>query len=88
MSKVQTLSMKQVHKLVLTFSLVFLSLLLMGCEGFKFTGSMCESLQPGEVSGECRAYDEEEAQKASIPVKDDTGECLKCNEAEKLEILQ
>lgn len=88
MSKVQTLSMKQVHKLVLTFSLVFLSLLLMGCEGFKFTGSMCESLQPGEVSGECRAYDEEEAQKASIPVKDDTGECLKCNEAEKLEIRQ
>lgn len=59
-----------------------------GCEGFKLTGSMCESLQPGQVSTECRAYDEEAAQKASEPVKDDSGECLKCNEAEKLEIRQ
>ncbi len=58
------------------------------CEGFKFTGSMCESLQPGQVSTECKAYDDEEAKKASTPKKDDSGECLKCNEAEKLEVHQ
>lgn len=88
MSKIQKLSVKQFQNYVLKLSLIFLSLLLMGCEGFKFTGSMCESLQPGQVSSECRAYDEEEAQKASAPVKDDSGECLKCNEVEKLEIRQ
>ncbi len=70
------------------FLLILLPFLLTACEGFKLTGSMCESLQPGQVSTECRAYDEEEAQKASTPAKDDTGECLKCNEAEKLEIHQ
>ena len=68
--------------------LVLFSFLLTACEGFKLTGSMCESLQPGQVSAECRAYDEEEARRASEPVKDDSGECLKCNEAEKLEIRQ
>lgn len=89
MSNVLKSVMKQFRKLVLTFSLAFLSLMTLGCEGFKFTGSMCESLQPGQVSGECRAYDEEEAQKASVaPAKDDSGECLECNEAEKLEIRQ
>ena len=59
-----------------------------GCEGFKFTGSMCESLQPGQVSRECRAYDEDEARRASEPPKDDAGECLECNKAEKLEVHQ
>lgn len=80
--------MSKFQNYVLKLSLIFLSFLLMGCEGFKLTGSMCESLQPGQVSSECRAYDEEEAQKASVPVKDDAGECLECNEAEKLEIRQ
>jgi hypothetical protein len=88
MSKMQKSRMKQLHSFTLTSSFILLSLLMMGCEGFKFTGSMCESLQPGQVSNECRAYDEDEAQKASVPVKDDSGECLKCNEAEKLEIRQ
>lgn len=59
---------------------------LIGCEGFKFTGSMCESLQPGAVSSECRAYNEEEAAKASEHEVDDSGKCLKCNKAEKIEI--
>jgi len=69
-----------------SFFLISFVFLLTACEGFKFTGSMCESLQPGQVSTECRAYDEEEAQKSSEPVEDDAGECLECNEAEKLEI--
>jgi hypothetical protein len=57
-----------------------------GCEGFIVTGTMCESLQPGEVSTECRPYSEEEAAKASEPSKDDSGECLKCNKAEEVEL--
>ncbi len=72
-------------KLLLMISFAVLSV---GCEGFKFTGSMCESLQPGQVSSECRAYDEEEARRASEPPKDDSGECLECNKAEKLEVHQ
>ena len=60
----------------------------MACEGFKFTGTMCESLQPGQALSECQAYDEEAAQKASVPPKDDSGECLKCNEAKELQIRQ
>ena len=88
MSKTQELKIKPLQQNALKCLLICFSLLLMGCEGFKFTGSMCESLQPGQVSGECRAYDEEEAEKASVPVKDDSGECLKCNEPEKLEIRQ
>ena len=58
------------------------------CEGFKFTGTMCESLQPGQSLSECQAYDEEAAEKASVPPKEDSGECLECNKAEKLEIRQ
>lgn len=65
-----------------------ISFFLIGCEGFKFTGSMCESLQPGAVSSECRAYNEEEAAKASEYKVDDSGECLKCKKAEKIEIRQ
>ena len=41
------------------------ALLMMGCEGFRLQGTMCDSMQPGEVSTECRAYSEEEAAKAS-----------------------
>ena len=82
--------MRKSKGLLLVESSLLLSFMLMfaACEGFKFTGSMCESLQPGQVSSECRAYDDEEAQKASEPVKDDSGECLKCNEAKKLEVHQ
>lgn len=69
------------------FGLV-ISFFLIGCEGFKFTGSMCESLQPGAVSAECRAYNEEEAAKASEHEADSAGVCLKCNKAEKIEIRQ
>lgn len=68
------------------FVMCMLALLVLGCEGFKLTGSMCDSLQPGEVSTECRAYNEEEAQKASEHQVDDSGACLKCQEAEKIEI--
>lgn len=68
--------------------ILILSLILTGCEGFKLTGSMCESLQPGEVSAECRAYDEEEAAKASEHKVDESGACLKCKDAEKIEIRQ
>lgn len=57
-----------------------------GCEGFRLTGTMCESLQPGEVSTQCVPYSEEEAEKASEPPKDDSGECLKCNKAEEVEL--
>lgn len=65
---------------------IVLVMLVSGCEGFKLTGTMCDSLQPGEVSTECRAYNEEEAQKASEHQVDDQGKCLKCEEAEKIEI--
>lgn len=65
---------------------VLLSLLFMGCEGFRLTGTMCESLQPGEVSAECVPYSDEEAAKASEPAKDNSGECLKCNKADKVEL--
>jgi hypothetical protein len=66
--------------------LVLFSFVLMGCEGFRLTGTMCESLQPGEVSTQCVPYSEEEAAKASEPRKDDSGECLKCNKAEEVEL--
>jgi hypothetical protein len=66
--------------------LVLFSFMSMGCEGFRLTGTMCESLQPGEVSTQCVPYSEEEAAKASEPIKDDSGECLKCNEAEEVEL--
>jgi len=65
-----------------------LFLFFMGCEGFRLTGSMCDSLQPGEVSTECRAYNDEEATKASEHDVDESGECLKCKKAEKIEIRQ
>jgi hypothetical protein len=62
-------------------------LLLIGCSGFKITGRMCDTLQPGEsVPAECRAYSEEEAEKASIPPKEEEMECPGCSEAEKLEL--
>ena len=86
MSRVQDFQMKTLQQYVLKCLLVCVSLLLVGCEGFKFTGAMCESMQPGQSLAECRAYDEEAAEKASTPAKDDSGECLECNEAEKLEI--
>ena len=65
---------------------VGLSFLLMGCEGFKFQGTMCDSMQPGQVSTECHAYSEEEAQKATEHKVDKKGECLKCKKAEKIQI--
>ncbi len=80
--------MNKTRRFVKGFLLLLLSFFLTACEGFKLTGSMCESLQPGQVSTECRAYDEEEAQKASTPKKDDSGECLKCKKIEELEIRQ
>ena len=66
--------------------LILFSFVSMGCEGFRLTGTMCESLQPGEVSTQCVPYSEEEAAKASTPQKDDSGECLKCNKAEEVEL--
>ena len=68
------------------YTLLIITFFLIGCEGFKFTGSMCESLQPGAVSAECRAYNEEEAAKASEHEVDETGACLECDKAEKIEI--
>jgi len=47
---------------------------------------MCESMQPGEVSTECRNYNEEEATKSSLPMYDEHGECLRCKKPEKIEI--
>lgn len=72
----------------LSRSLFLLSFLfcLTGCEGFRLTGTMCESLQPGDVSTQCVPYSDEEAAKASEPPKDDSGECLKCNKAEEVEL--
>ncbi len=70
------------------YFIVIVSIFLIGCEGFKFTGSMCDSLQPGEVSTECRAYNEEEAEKASKHKADESGVCLKCQKAEKIEIRE
>lgn len=67
--------------------LVF-SFFLLGCAGFKFNASMCESLQPGEVSTQCENYSEEEAAKASLPLYDENGECLRCKKPEKIEIRQ
>lgn len=68
------------------YFILVISLFLMGCEGFKVSGRMCESLQPGEVSSECRAYNEEEAEEASQDKRNDSGTCLKCSKAEKIEI--
>jgi len=67
---------------------VFIALFLTGCEGFKFNASMCESLQPGEVSTQCENYNEEEAAKASLPLYDENGECLRCKKPEKIEVRQ
>lgn len=68
---------------------LILTLFLTGCEGFKISGQMCESLQPGQsTSAACRPYSEEEAQKASETKKEDSGECLKCKEAQRLELRQ
>jgi len=79
----------QCRKIFKTLGIYFImgfSFIVMGCEGFKLTGSMCETLQPGEVSAECRAYKEEEAARASEHRVDDSGECLKCKKVEKIEI--
>jgi len=63
-----------------------LSFGLMGCEGFRVTGRMCEKLQPAYVSAQCVEYDDEKAVKASEHKADDKGECLKCKKIEKIEI--
>ncbi len=69
------------------YFLVIPFLLLIGCSGFKITGRMCDTLQPGEnIPAECRAYSEEEAEKASILPTEDATECPGCSEAEKLEL--
>ncbi len=68
------------------YVLVGVAFLFMACEGFKFEATMCDSLQPGEVSIQCRAYSEEEAQKATEHKLYDKGECLKCKKSQKIEI--
>lgn len=68
------------------YFIIIFSFFLLGCEGFKFNASMCESLQPGEVSTECRNYNDDEATKASLPMYDENGECLRCKKPEKIEI--
>ncbi len=68
------------------YVLVSVAFLFMACEGFKFEATMCDSLQQGEFSTECRAYSEEEAQKATEHKFNDKGECLKCKKAQKIEI--
>jgi len=68
------------------YAVIVVSFFLLGCEGFKLNASMCESLQPGEVIRECRPYDEDEAAKASLPMHDEKGKCLKCDKPEKIEI--
>ena len=62
------------------------SFLLLGCEGFKLTGTMCDSLEPGQVLRECQPYNDEAAKNASLPPEDKSGECLECNRPEKIEI--
>jgi len=68
------------------YFILALSFVLMGCEGFRLTGSMCEKLQPADISAQCVEYDDEEAAKASEHKADDKGECLKCKKIEKIEI--
>lgn len=69
------------------YLLVIPLLLLIGCSGFKITGRMCDTLRPGEsIPAECRAYSEEEAEKASMSPQEETIECPGCSEAEKLEL--
>lgn len=69
------------------YLLVIPLLLLIGCSGFKITGTMCDTLQPGEsIPAECRPYSDEEAEKASIPSQEEATECPGCSEAEKLEL--
>jgi len=70
------------------YQILVFSFFLLGCEGFKFNARMCESLQPGEVSTKCENYNEEDAAKASLPLYDENGECLRCKEPEKIEIRQ
>ena len=69
-------------------TVLLLGLFLSACEGFKLTGSMCESLEPGQVPSECKTYNEEEAEKASSPIKNKSGECLECQTSKGLEIRQ
>ena len=69
------------------YILVLLPILFLGCEGFKFQGAMCDSMQPGEVSTECHAYSEEEAKKASELEVKKNSECIKCNESKPVEYI-
>lgn len=55
--------------------LLLLTLLLFsGCSHFTITGTMCDNLdaqKSGEIPQECRAYNEEEADKAFNKVSDE-----------------
>lgn len=77
------ISIEPEHK---KYILIIISFLFLGCEGFRFQGTMCDSLQPGAVSTECHAYSEEEAEKASEAPIDKSGECIKCNESKAVEL--
>ncbi len=68
--------------------IVSIGIFLSACEGYRLTGTMCESLEPGQVLSECKAYNEEEAQKASVPAKNKSGECLECKSPKDLEVHQ
>ena len=68
--------------------IVGIGMFLSACEGYRLTGTMCESLEPGQVLSECKAYNEEEAQKASVPTKNKSGECLECKSPKDLEVHQ
>ncbi len=66
--------------------LLLVVLIFLGCESFTINGSMCNSLQPGQVSTDCRVYNENEAAKASLPIYNENGKCLNCDEPKAVEI--
>ncbi len=67
------------------YFLISLSFLLLGCEGFKLQGTMCDSMQPGQVSTECHAYSEEEAAQASESPKKKKEDVVKYKKEEPVE---
>jgi hypothetical protein len=69
------------------YILLFLTILLAGCSHFRVNAAMCDQIMsdPNAVNipEECRAYSEEDAEKASVVKK--KGECIECEKPGRLE---
>ncbi|OQX57931.1 MAG: hypothetical protein B5M52_06395 [Helicobacteraceae bacterium 4484_230] len=69
------------------YLLVLFSLFFAGCSHFRVNAAMCDRIMsdPNAVNipEECRAYSEEDAEKASVVEK--KGECIECEKPGRLE---